>query len=81
LAIGMVIGGGIAVYLHFTGFTFPGMEELYAQFGLPGVIHPKLSFAGFTLGPAVIFVFTMLAAIYPALRIRKLQPVEAIHAL
>jgi len=81
LAIGMAIGGGIAVYLHFTGFTFPGMEELYAQFGLPGVIHPKLSFAGFTLGPAVIFVFTMLAAIYPALRIRKLQPVEAIHAL
>ncbi|HJW81463.1 MAG TPA: FtsX-like permease family protein [Acidiferrobacterales bacterium] len=81
LAIGMAIGGGIAVYLHFTGFTFPGMEELYAQFGLPGVIHPKLSFAGFTLGPAVIFVFTMLAAIYPALRIRKLQPVEAIHAV
>ena len=81
LAIGMAIGGGIAVYLHFTGFTFPGMEELYGQYGLPGVIHPKLSIAGFTLGPVVIFVFTMLAAIYPALRIRKLQPVEAIHAI
>jgi ABC-type lipoprotein release transport system permease subunit len=57
------------------------MKEIYAQFGLPGVIHPKLSLAGFTLGPAVIFAFTLVAALYPALRIRKLQPVEAIHAV
>jgi ABC-type lipoprotein release transport system permease subunit len=81
LAIGIIVGGGIAVYYHFAGFSFPGMEEIYAQFGLPGVIHPKLSFASFTLGPAVIFVFTVLAALNPALRIRKLQPVEAIHAV
>lgn len=81
LAIGLALGGGVAVYLHYAGFTFPGMAEIYAQFGLPGVIHPKLSVAGFLLGPAVIFVFTVLAALYPTLRIRKLQPVEAIHAV
>jgi ABC-type lipoprotein release transport system permease subunit len=81
LAIGIAIGGGIAIWLHFTGFSFPGMKEIYAQYGLPGEIHPKLSLASFTLGPAVILVFTMLAALYPALRIRKLQPVEAIHAV
>jgi ABC-type antimicrobial peptide transport system permease subunit len=81
LGIGVGLGGGIAVYLHFEGFTFPGMKELYAQFGLPGVIHPKLSFAGFALGPAVILAFTLVAALYPALRVRKLQPVEAIHAV
>lgn len=81
LAIGIALGGGIAVYLHYEGFTFPGMAEIYAQFGLPGVIHPKLSFTGFALGPAVIFVFTVLAALYPALRIRKLEPVAAMHAV
>jgi len=81
LAIGIAFGGGITVWLHFEGFTFPGMKEIYAQFGLPGVIYPKLSVAGITSGPAVIFVFTLLAALYPALRIRKLQPVEAIHAV
>jgi ABC-type lipoprotein release transport system permease subunit len=81
LVLGIALGGGIAAYFHFEGFTFPGMKEIYAQFGLPGVIHAKLSFAGFTLGPMVILAFTLLAALYPALRIRKLQPVEAIHAV
>jgi ABC-type lipoprotein release transport system permease subunit len=55
------------------------MKEIYAQFGLPGVITPKLTLESFTLGPGVIFVFTVLAALYPTFRIRKLQPVEAIH--
>jgi ABC-type lipoprotein release transport system permease subunit len=81
LAIGIALGGGVAVYFHVVGFTFPGMKEIYAQFGLPGVITPELSFTTFTLGPAVILAFTLLAALYPALRIRKLQPVEAMHAV
>jgi ABC-type antimicrobial peptide transport system permease subunit len=81
LAIGIALGGGVAVYFYFEGFTFPGMKELYAQFGLPGVITPQISFTTFTLGPAVILVFTLLAAVYPALRIRKLAPVEAMHAV
>lgn len=81
LAIGVAVGGGIAVYLHFEGFTFPGMKEIYAQFGLPGEIHSKISFVSVLLGPAVILVFTLLAALYPALRVRKLQPVEAMHAV
>ncbi|KPK68383.1 MAG: hypothetical protein AMJ84_11230 [Acidithiobacillales bacterium SM23_46] len=81
ILIGMGCGSGLAVYFHFEGFTFPGMAELYGQFGLPGVIHSKLSFATLTLGPAVIFVFTVAAALYPALRIRRLTPVEAIHAV
>mgnify|MGYP000123683816 CR=1 FL=1 len=80
LVIGVVLGGSIAVYLNIHGFTFPGLKELHAQFGLPGVIHPKLSFVSFALGPTVIFVFTLLASLYPALRIRKLQPIAAIHS-
>ncbi len=81
LAIGIVAGGGIAVYFYYEGFSFPGMKEIYGQFGLPGEIHPQLSFVTFTLGPAVIFVFTVAAALYPALRIRKLNAVEAMHAV
>jgi putative ABC transport system permease protein len=81
LVIGVAAGGGVAVYFYYAGFTCPGMAELYGQFGLPGVITPKISFTTLFLGPAVIFCFTVAAALYPALRIRRLQPVEAMHAV
>jgi putative ABC transport system permease protein len=81
LAIGIGIGGAISGYYYFEGFTFPGMKEIHGQFGLPGYIIPKISFLTLTLGPAAIFFFTLLAALYPALRIRRLKPVEAIHAV
>ncbi len=81
LALGVAIGGGLAVYFNIKGFTFPGMKEIYAQFGLPGEIYPKLAFHALATAPGVIFVFTSLAALYPALRIRKLEAVEAIHAV
>jgi len=81
LIIGIAAGGGVAFYFYLEGFTLPGMKELYGQFGLPGVITPKLSLTTLTLGPAVIFCFTLAAALYPALRVRRLQPVEAMHAV
>jgi putative ABC transport system permease protein len=81
LAIGIVLGGGIALYFNYHGFTFKGMQELYSQFGFEGVITPKITFINVMTGPAVIFAFTIAAALYPALRIRRLQIVEAMHAV
>ena len=81
LLIGLSIGILIAAILSKVGFTYPGLEELMGQYGLPGMIYPKLSPTSILLGPAVILTFILIAALYPALRIRKLQPVEAIHAV
>ena len=80
LGIGVALGGAVAGYFYVRGFTFPGLEEIYSQYGLPGVIYPELSFQAVSIGPAVIFVFTLAAALYPALRIRRLRPVEAMRA-
>jgi ABC-type antimicrobial peptide transport system permease subunit len=80
LGIGIGIGFGTAAYLSVHGFTYPGLEEFMGQYGLPALIYPQLSARAILIGPAVILGFILVAALYPALRIRKLQPVEAIHA-
>lgn len=79
LGIGIGIGFGIAAYLSVHGFTYPGLKEFMGQYGLPALIYPKLSAKAILIGPAVILSFILVAALYPAFRIRKLQPVEAIH--
>jgi putative ABC transport system permease protein len=81
LAIGLAVGVGLALYFYLYGFTFPGMRELYGQYGLPGVLYPQLSFVSVALGPLVIFGFILLASLYPTLRIRRLNAVEAMHAI
>lgn len=80
LAAGMAVGGGLALYFYIHGFTFPGLKEVHAQFGGTGVVTPKLSPVTLTLGPAIILLATLCASLYPVLRIRRLEPVEAIRA-
>ena len=81
LAIGMLLGLAVSLYFLRYGFTFPGLKEIHAQFGLPGVIYPKITLASMALGPLVILAATLLAALYPATRLRKLDPVEAMHTV
>ncbi|HWP35770.1 MAG TPA: FtsX-like permease family protein [Thermodesulfobacteriota bacterium] len=80
LAIGLAAGGGVALYFRVHGFTFPGLREIHAQFGLPGIVRPKLSAGALALGPTVILVFTQLAALVPAARIRRLAAAAALAA-
>ena len=81
LLLGALLGALITYYLSITGFAYPGMEELTAKFNLPSRFYPQISISSLMLGPVVVFIFTMLAAIYPALRLHKLQPVEAMRAV
>jgi ABC-type lipoprotein release transport system permease subunit len=81
LAIGTAIGFLINLYFYIYGLTFSGMDELASMYNLPSTITPQLSFKSIFMGPAVILVFTLLAALYPAYRIRLLQPVEAMRKI
>lgn len=81
LSIGLAIGIAITLYFYIYGFTYPGMEEIGAEFGLTGAVTPQLSFLAFTLGPAVILLFTMIASLYPAFQIRLLKPVDAMKSV
>jgi putative ABC transport system permease protein len=79
-AIGVLLGLGVAAYFHTVGFSYPGMGEVAAKFNLPGKMYPSVSLLSIMLGPSVVFLFCLLAAIYPAARLYRLRPVEAMRA-
>ena len=80
LLLGALAGATLTIWLGIRGYTIPGMEEMAAQFNLPGRIYPQATVLSTLLGPAVVFLFTLLAAVYPAWRLRRLHPVEAMRA-
>ncbi len=75
---GIVLGSIITLYFQSHGIDFSGSSELLSQFGISGRMYPKLSILSATIGPMLVLVITSLAAMYPALRIRRLRPVEAL---
>ncbi len=81
LLLGVLIGGAITVWLGVQGFSIPGMDEMGAKFNLPSRLHPEVTIASLLSGPAVVFLFSLLASVYPALRLRRLHPVEAMRAV
>jgi ABC-type lipoprotein release transport system permease subunit len=81
LAIGVFLGWLLTLYFQTAGFSYPGMEEAAARFNLPGKMYPSVTPLSILLGPLVVFLFCLLAAVYPALRLYRLQPVEAMRAL
>lgn len=80
LALGAALGTALAYYLSIVGFSYPGMEEMAGKFNLPDRIYPSLSLLSTFLGPGIVFICSLLASIYPALRLFFLQPVSAMKA-
>ena len=81
LAIGAVLGIAMTWYLSIVGFSYPGMEQMAERFNLPDRMYPSLSLLSIMLGPSIVFLFSLLASIYPAIRLFFLQPVAAMRAV
>lgn len=81
LLLGCLLGGLFTAWLGQVGFTMEGMQEAMERYNLEGRIYPQLSLISLLGGPLVVFLGGMLAAIYPALRLHTLQPVEAMRAV
>jgi putative ABC transport system permease protein len=79
MGIGLFLGWLVSLYFHTQGFSYPGMEELAERFNLPGAMYPSITFFTMILGPAVVFTCCLLAAVYPAVRLFRLHPVEAMR--
>jgi ABC-type lipoprotein release transport system permease subunit len=81
LAMGAVLGIVLTWYLSIVGFSYPGMAEMAERFNLPERMYPSLSLLSIMLGPSIVFLFSLLASIYPAIRLFFLQPVAAMRAV
>ncbi len=81
LAIGVLLGIAVSLYYQKVGFAYPGMAELAEKFNLPGHMYPSLSVLSILLGPVTVALGCLLASVYPSLRLRHLEPFEAMRAV
>jgi putative ABC transport system permease protein len=81
LLIGLFLGWLLALYFNINGFSYPGMEEMAAKFNLSDRMYPSVTLFSMLLGPLIVFGFSLMAAVYPSLRLFRLQPVEAMRAV
>jgi len=75
---GILLGIGVTYYFQIHGIDFAGGSELL---GITGRMYPKLSLLSVSIGPTMVLFFTFMAALYPALKVRRLRPVEAMTAI
>lgn len=81
IIIGIIAGGIITWYFQVHGIFISGASELMRQYGIPERMWPKLSLLSLSIGPGAVLIITLLTALYPALKVRRLRPVEAMSAV
>ncbi|UCD83195.1 MAG: ABC transporter permease [Desulfobacterales bacterium] len=80
IAAGIIIGSLLTLYFQSHGFDISGASELLSQFGITGRIYPKLSWISAVSGPMAVLIITFIAALYPAMKVRRMKPVQAMRA-
>jgi len=78
---GIITGSAITLYFQSHGIDISGASDLLSQFGISGRMYPRLSIISAFSGPLAVLVITFVAALYPALKVQRMQPVEAMRAV
>ena len=80
IVAGILIGCLVTLYFQVHGINLGGSAELLSQYGISGLIYPRLSLLSIMIGPCMVLAITFFAALDPALKVRSLRPVEAMGA-
>lgn len=75
---GIVLGMVLTWYFQVHGIVLAGSSEMLKQYGISGALYPRLTWFSIVTGPLLVFLITVCAALYPALKIKKLKPVDAL---
>nr|WP_241262992.1 FtsX-like permease family protein [Parahaliea mediterranea] len=81
LALGALVGAAVVYYFSVFGFSYPGMAEAAAKFNLPPRLYPQVSALAVFWGPVTVFAGALLASLYPALKLLRMEPVAAMRAV
>lgn len=79
MGAGMLLGSLVTLYYQIVGIDFGGASEILKQYGIPGRMYPILTVPSLVIGPFLVCFITFWAALWPALRVRRLTPVKAMH--
>jgi ABC-type lipoprotein release transport system permease subunit len=79
IGLGVSLGCVVTLFFQFHGIEMSEAAELLQQFGISGTLYPRLSWLSAAIGPVLVLFITFLTAVYPALRVRRLTPVEAMR--
>jgi len=81
IGIGIIAGCLLTWYFQVHGLDLGGTSELMSQYGISGRMYPQLSLITALSGPGAVLIITFLTALYPAFKVRRLHPVEAMRAV
>jgi putative ABC transport system permease protein len=80
IAIGLTLAVALTLWLMQVGiYLGEAMQDYARQFYMPDRMYPALSAEALLTAPLVMLIGTQIAAALPALRIRRLKPVEALR--
>jgi ABC-type lipoprotein release transport system permease subunit len=81
IILGIISGGVVTWYYQVHGILISGASELLSQYGLPERMYPQLSMLSISVGVGIVLIITIITAIYPVLKVRRMRPVEAMNAV
>lgn len=79
--VGMVLSWITIAWLNSSGIDLTAFSEGLQEYGLSTVIYPELPDGYYLNIGLLMFTATLLASVYPTLKVLKLRPVQAIRKL
>jgi len=77
IVLGAIMGLIVTAIVMHTGINYTGIE--FAGVTFRKLLYPVLTVKQFVIYPAVVFIFTLLVAIYPAAYAARLSPSKAMR--
>jgi len=78
-AIGALAGSVLAYWLQTHGLRIPNSEAIYESYGMKPIIYSLLTADTVIKAFLQVWVVTIVVALYPAWKITRFRPVEALR--